>query len=271
MPAPVLITGGTGTLGRLVASLLSGTGSPVRTLSRHPQPASAGVEHVIGDLASGDGIGAALTDVTTVVHCAGTTTGDDELARTLVRAARAAGVQHLVNVSVVGAADVPVVSAVDRAMFSYFASKRAAELVVADSGLPWTTLRATQFHDLVLTAAAALTKLPVVPVPVGVRFQPVAAADVAARLVELSRGGPAGLVPDLGGPQVYPMADLVRSYLRSENRRRVLLPVTLPGRAARALRGGANLAVTGRRGTGTWEEFLAARAGSAQPTTAATR
>ena len=52
-------------------------------------------------------------------------------------------------------------------MFGYFASKRAAERVVADSGLPWTTLRATQFHDLLLKTAQQMARLPVIPVPAG--------------------------------------------------------------------------------------------------------
>ena len=85
------------------------------------------------------------------MHCAGAAKGDDEATRNLVRAAARAGAQHLVYISVVGADRVPVVSGVDRTMFGYFASKLAAEQVVADSGLPWTTLRATQFHDLFLT------------------------------------------------------------------------------------------------------------------------
>jgi uncharacterized protein YbjT (DUF2867 family) len=68
-----------------------------------------------------------------------------------------------------------VVSRVDRAAFGYFASKRAAERVVADAGLPWTTLRATQFHELGFMVARQMAKLPVIPVPTGVRFQPVGA------------------------------------------------------------------------------------------------
>lgn len=57
-------------------------------------------------------------------------------ARNLVRAAQRAGVRHLLNISVVGADRIPVVSGVDRAMFSYFASQLAVERAVADSGLP---------------------------------------------------------------------------------------------------------------------------------------
>jgi uncharacterized protein YbjT (DUF2867 family) len=144
-------------------------------------------------------------------------------------------------------------------MFGYFAAKLAAERVVADSGLPWTTLRATQFHDLLLRVARQLTTLPVVPVPAGVRFQPVDPGEVAARLVELALGTPAGLVGDLGGPRVYGVVELVRGYLRARHRRRRLVPVWLPGRAARAVRAGANLAPDRAVGHRTWEDFLAER------------
>ena len=146
-------------------------------------------------------------------------------------------------------------------MFGYFAAKRAAEQVVADSGLPWTTLRATQFHDLVLTVARQLARLPVLPVPAGVRYQPVDAGEVAARLAELSLGPPSGLVPDFGGPRVEPLAELLRGYLRARGRRRPLVPVRLPGQAARAVRAGANLAPERAVGRRTWEEFLAERLG----------
>ena len=119
---------------------------------------------------------------------------------------------------------------------------------MAGSGLPFTTLRATQFHDLILTVAQTLAKLPIVPLPAGFRVQPVDADEVAARLVELTLDKPAGLVPDMGGPRVYDAAELLRGYLRATKRRRLIVPVRLPGRAARAFRGGANLAPGAGRG-----------------------
>ena len=160
-------------------------------------------------------------------------------------------------ISVVGAERIPVVSRVDRAMFGYFASKLAAERVVADSGLPWTTLRAAQFHDLILMVARQMARLPLIPVPAGFRFQPVDAGEVAARLVELALGTPAGLVPDMAGPKVYEMAELLREYMRASRHHRPIIPVWLPGKAARALRAGANLAPARAVGRRTWEEFLA--------------
>jgi uncharacterized protein YbjT (DUF2867 family) len=253
----VLVTGGTGTLGRLVVPQLRDAGCAVRVLSRRGRAAAGGIEFVTGDLATGAGIEAAVDRAEIIVHCAGSSKGDEDKALNLVRAASRAGARHLVYISVVGAERVPLASGVDRAMFGYFGSKLAAERAVAECGLPWTTLRATQFHDLVLLVAQQMAKLPVIPVPAGFRFQPIDAGEVAARLVELALGTPAGLVPDMAGPRVYGMDELLRGYLRSSHQHRPIIPIWLPGKAARALRAGANLAPGRAVGRRTWEEFLA--------------
>jgi uncharacterized protein YbjT (DUF2867 family) len=271
MTSPILVTGATGTLGRHVVPRLRDAGRDVRVLSRHRHPPGDGVTYVTGDLAAGEGAQAAVAGVGTVVHLAGSAKGDEDKARNLVRAASRAGVRHLVYISVVGADRIPVASGVDRAMFGYFAAKRAAEQVVADSGLPWTTLRATQFHDLVLTVARQLAKLPVVPVPAGFRFQPVDPGEVAARLVELTLGPPAGLVPDLGGPRVYRGADLVRGYLQASHQHRPIVPVWLPGKAARAVRAGAVLSPDRAVGHRTWESFLADQVSSSSSSRSGSR
>jgi uncharacterized protein YbjT (DUF2867 family) len=257
--ALVLVTGGTGTLGRLVVPRLRDAGLRVRVLSRSSGEPREGIELVTGDLATGDGIEAAVQGAEIVIHLAGSTKGDEDKALSLVRAASRAGAPHLVYISVVGADRIPVAGGVDRAMFGYFASKLAAERVVADSGLPWTTLRATQFHDLLLKTVQGMAKLPVIPVPAGFRFQPVDTGEVADRLVELALGTPAGLVADIAGPRVYDMAALLRGYLQARGKHRLLVPVRLPGRAARAFRAGANLAPERAVGRRTWEQFLAAR------------
>ena len=259
MAAPVLVTGGTGTLGRLVVPRLRDAGCDVRVLSRRNREAGEGVEVVTGDLTTGEGVAAAVAGAATIVHCAGSSKGDEVKAEQLVRAATGAGARHLVFISVVGADRVPQDGRLDRAMFGYFGSKLAAERTIAGSGLPWTTLRASQFHDLMYLVVSQLARLPVVPVPTGIRFQPVDTGEVAERLVELALGAPGGLVPDLAGPRAYLLADLLRGYLRASRRHRLVLPVHVPGRAARALRAGANLAPDRAVGQRTWEEFLAAK------------
>jgi uncharacterized protein YbjT (DUF2867 family) len=257
----VLVTGGTGTLGRLVVPRLRQAGRDVRVLSRGRLPAvppdDSGVEHVTADLATGEGVDAALAGIQTVLHLAGSAKGDEVNARNLVEAASPVGVGHVVYISVVGADRLPVRTVLDRMMFGYFAQKRAAEQVIADSGLPWTTLRATQFHQLNLKVVQAMARLPIVPVPSGWRFQPIDAAEVADRLVELVLGAPAGLVPEVGGPHIHEMRDLVRSYLQMTGRSRPIVAMPTMGGAARALRAGANLTPDHAVGRRRWEDFLA--------------
>jgi uncharacterized protein YbjT (DUF2867 family) len=262
MSAPILVTGGTGTLGRHVVARLREAGRDLRVLSRRRHASGDGIEYVTGDLLADEGIGPAVDGAGIIVHCAGSNKGDEVATRNLVRAAARAATPHLVYISVIGADRTPLVSRVDRAMFGYVGSKLAAERVVAESGLPWTTLRAAQFHDLLLTLARQLAKLPVLPVPAGFRVQPVDAGEVADRLVELALGAPAGLVPALAGPRIYGMDELLRGYLRASGKHRLILPVWIPGKAASAFRAGANLAPEQAVGRKTWEEFLAERVGS---------
>jgi uncharacterized protein YbjT (DUF2867 family) len=148
MTSPILVTGGTGTLGRRLVPRLRAAGRELRVLSRRPHAAEDGVRFLTGDLLTGEGIDAAVD-------------------------------------------------------------------------------------------------------------------GVAARLAELALGEAAGQVPDLGGARVYRAADLLRGYLRASRRRRPIVPVRLPGRAARSLRDGANLAPERAVGRRTWEEFLADRVGEA--------
>ena len=159
--SPILVTGGTGTLGRLVVSRLRDAGRSVRVLSRHSGKSDQGGEFAPGDLATGEGIEAAVEGIEIIVHCAGSATGDQIKARHLVRAALLADVRHLVYISVVGDDKIPLESGVDRAMFGYFGSKREAAQAIADSGVPWTTLHATQFHELIFMTVKQMSKLPV--------------------------------------------------------------------------------------------------------------
>ncbi|MDT0377763.1 SDR family oxidoreductase [Streptomyces sp. DSM 42041] len=251
MASTILVTGGTGTLGRHVVPLLRGAGCSVRVLSRRERPDEDGVVYVTGDLRENAGVAAAVAGCATVLHLAGGPKGDDEATAHLARAAAEAQVKHLVYISVIGA---------DRVPLAWLRSKLAAERAVADSGVPWTTLRAAQFHDLTLAMVEKMAKLPVVPSPGGLRLQPVDAREVAERLVELTLGAPAGLVPDLAGPRVYDLAELSRGYLRARGKRRPLMPVRIPGKAGRAYRAGANLTLEGATlGERTWEDFLSER------------
>jgi uncharacterized protein YbjT (DUF2867 family) len=237
----VLVTGGTGTLGRVVVDRLLSAGADVRVLSRGRRHGYRDVQHVTGNVRTGAGLDAAVAGVDTIVTCV-------DPARHVVAAAKRAGMPHLVYVSIVG---------VDRVPFGLYRSKLADERLIAASGLPWTVLRATQFHDLIALLLRLLAKPPVMALPAVGSFQPVDVREVGDRLVDLALGEPVGRVPDFAGPQVRAVGDLARSYLSMVGKRRVIVPVWLPGKVFRAYRAGGNLAPQHASGRITFEKYLA--------------
>ncbi|MFF8405165.1 SDR family oxidoreductase [Streptomyces sp. NPDC014846] len=243
----ILVTGGTGTLGRVVTDELRAGGHEVRVLSRHARPYAVDLRE------GGPGLDTALAGVETVVHCASSPRGGDEKAAAhLIEAARRASVGHLVYISIVG---------VDRVPFGYYRSKLAVERQIQDSGLGWTVLRTTQFHDLVVSVLRGLAKSPVLVLPAGVPDQPVEVTEVAGRLAELAIAAPAGRVPDMGGPEVRPFDSLARSYLRATGRRRPIVRLPLFGKAYGAFRAGGHLAPDHAVGKVSFEQHLAHRFG----------
>lgn len=239
----ILVTGGTGTLGRAVVDRLRAAGREPRVLSRKPGPG-----RLVGDLETGAGLAEAVRGAAVVVHAATHPGHDVAATRALLDAARAGGKPHLVYVSIVGVDQVPL---------SYYQEKLAAERLVAESGLPWTIQRATQFHDLLARLFGPLAHSPVVPVPAATSVQPIDVRDVAERLVRLAAEGPAERAPDLGGPEVRPMAELARTWLAATGRRRLVVPLRLPGAVARAYRSGAHLSPAHAEGRITFEGYLA--------------
>jgi uncharacterized protein YbjT (DUF2867 family) len=237
----VLVTGGTGTVGRVVVDNLTAAGKDVRVLSRgRRRHHRTDVQHVVGDVGTGDGLDAAVDGVDTIVHCVYPT-------QHLVAAAKRAGSPHLVYVSIVG---------IDRIPFAFYRKMLAHERQITASDLPWTVQRATQFHDLIAVILRMLAKPPVMVVPSGLSFQPVDVREVGEQLARLALGEPVGRAPDFGGPQVGALSDLARSYLAIVGKRRPIVPVRLPGKLFRELRAGGLLAPEQPAGTITFEQYL---------------
>jgi uncharacterized protein YbjT (DUF2867 family) len=251
MTSPILVTGGTGRLGRLVVARLLDAACDVHVLARRQRDTPPQVTFFTGDLRQGVGIDPALVGVSTIIHCATSTKGDADATRNLVTAAARTGSPHVIQPSIVG---------IDKmTSWGYVKTKLAVERIVEDSGLPWTIIRLTQFYDYCFENSEKLARFPLMaPVPSGFRVQPVDPGEVAARLVELALAAPAGRVADMAGPHVSTWMDLFRSYLTATHRHRWLIPVRIPG--SKAVRNGALLPSPGyTAGTRTWDEFMAAR------------
>jgi uncharacterized protein YbjT (DUF2867 family) len=211
----------------------------------------SGVEWARADLASGEGLSAAVEGVEAIIHSASDPRRAQEVdvggTRRLTEAARLAGVAHLVYISIVGIDDIP---------YSYYRRKREAEEIIASSGVPYTNLRATQFHSLVDFLISKAARLPLVlPLPTDFKFQSVADAEVAARLVACLAEGPRGRV-EFGGPEVRTLGEMAATWLAAKGVRKRLVRLPLPGVVAANFRAGLNTTRDAERGTTRWREWL---------------
>ncbi len=125
----VLVTGGTGLLGRTVVAQLAAAGHDARILTRATRGGPYRSERVVGDLTTGAGLEAAVDGVAAIVHLASDPRHAQRVdvagTRRLIEAAHRAGRPHLVYVSIVG---------VDRIPWRYYGAKAIVEQDVAAPG-----------------------------------------------------------------------------------------------------------------------------------------
>ncbi len=252
----VLVTGGTGGLGRELAPRLVSAGHTVRVMSRRSrQPGEwPEVEWAQADLETGHGLVEAVTGVQIIVHAASnaayhTQEIDVEGTRRLLDKAEAAGAGHFLYVSIVG---------IERVPLAYYEHKLAAEGVVAEGGAPWTILRATQFHTLIDGRLQTATRgpWPLALLPTDLKFQPIDTGEAANRLCECVAVGPGGRAPDIGGPEVLTFGEMAKVWLAARAMRRPILPLPMPGGFARAVRLGYLTSQEQKYGKITWAEWV---------------
>lgn len=239
----IAVAGGTGRAGAQAVAVARERGHDVVVLSR-----SAGV-----DLITGVGAVAALAGADVVIDASGVQGKDDPLAfhEAVMRTLVAARPPHVVVLSIVG---------VDRAaMYPLYAAKLAQERAIAESGIPHTIARVTQFHEFAAQAYEFAALGPVHGAP-RMRSQPVAAREVGERLVDLAEAPPAGRAAELAGPREESVDAMVKDYAKASGRGGLIVPVPVPGAFGRAVRAGALLpgpdAVIGRQ---TFAEWIAAQ------------
>jgi uncharacterized protein YbjT (DUF2867 family) len=243
----IAVAGGTGTVGTPTVEALRAAGHDPVVLTR-----GNGV-----DLVTGEGVDAALDGASAVIDLVNTSTLSAEKASeffrttsgTLLGAARRAGVGHVVLLSIVG---------IDRMPFDYYAGKLAQEQAYEGSAVPWTILRATQFHEFAAQLFAMAKAGPLHLAPRG-RTQPIAAAEVGAHLAVLAAGSPRGRATDLAGPREERLDEMVRAYARQVGYRGWVPRVAVPGKQMAGMRAG--LALPGpdaERGIQTFDEWVSA-------------
>ncbi|TMF08422.1 MAG: NAD-dependent epimerase/dehydratase family protein [Chloroflexi bacterium] len=249
----VLVTGGTGTLGRDVVMLLRQSGHRARILSRNPR---GHVDAVQGDLKTGAGLSKALAGMDAIVHAASATrepmalrATDVRGTRRLLELARDANIGHFVYISIVG---------IEGVAYPYYRIKIAAETLVREGMVPWSILRATQFHSVMELTLRAFARLPgMLAIPFGWQFQPVESREVARRVVDIVLDKPAGMLPDFGGPQVRDFKSIGESWLAARKERRRLMNLWLPFKASRQVAEGRLTCPEHKDGLVTFDQYLA--------------
>jgi uncharacterized protein YbjT (DUF2867 family) len=250
MSETVAVVGGTGTLGAPVVAALLERGASVRVLSRNATAVPAGAEHRRVDLTSGDGLAEALAGAGVVIDAANSTKGAEETlvagTRRLLEAGAAGGVGHHLTISIVG---------IDLVPMSYYRAKLAQEEALAGGPVPWTLLRATQFHQLLDGAFAGAARFGVRPTGAA-KLQPIDPAVVAARVADAAFAPPAGRLPDIAGPQVATLSVLSRAWATARGKHRLPLRVPSWGKMGKGLAAGALCAPAAATPGEDFEEWL---------------
>ena len=238
----IAVAGGTGQVGRRVVESVRRLGAEPVVLAR-----STGI-----DLTAGAGLDSLLEGVDAVIDVTNVVTQNRRRAtaffetttRHLLEAEERQGVGHHVLLSIVG---------IDRVPLGYYQAKQAQEELVRQGTVPWTILRATQFHEF---SAQMLGVAPVAVVP-SMLSRPVAAREVADELVRLATAPAAGMAAELAGPREERVPDMARRLAAARGRRALVLTAPVPGATGRGMRSGALLPTGGGpRGTQTFDEWL---------------
>ena len=209
----VAVAGGTGRIGRLTIEALHRAGHEGVAISR-----SAGQ-----DLRTGAGLDAALQGVEVVVDVSNTPSQDEaEIVdffgsgtRNLLAAEQRAGVGHHVLLSIVGIDDKRTVP--------HYAGKRAQEALLDGGPIPWSIVRATQFHDFA-AMAAEWTESDGVATVAPLLVQPIDQADVASILADVAVGAPLGRRIDIAGPRTEDFVDMARRTFAARGKQIQLVP-----------------------------------------------
>jgi uncharacterized protein YbjT (DUF2867 family) len=194
---------GTGRIGSQVVRELTAAGHDATGHSR-----STGV-----DIRSGAGLDTAVSGAEVVVDLTNSPTFDEasidffrSSVPNLLHAAQAAGVRHVVALSIVGVDQVPDLA--------HYRGKTLQENLIKAGPIPYSIVRSTQFMEFIpavldWTTEGDVVRLPATPV------QPISSAEVAAAVAEVAVGAPLLGTRDIAGPDVFTLDELGRITLEA--------------------------------------------------------
>jgi uncharacterized protein YbjT (DUF2867 family) len=208
----IVIIGGTGLVGTKVAERLRKQGHDVVQSSP-----STGVNTL-----TGEGLGDVLAGANVVLDVTNSPSFEPSAVLSffqtsttnLLKAERAAGVDHHVALSIVG---------IERSSENgYFRAKVAQEDLIKKGGIPYTIVRSTQFLEFLGGIADSATVDGTVHVSHGA-FQPIAADEVAGFVAEAAAGAAENRTIEIAGPEKKPLSDFVKGYLTAIGDKRTVV------------------------------------------------
>lgn len=248
----ILITGASGTLGTQLCNVLHENNISFRAAGRSKPKLPYDVEYCKMDLDTGEGFSEALNGIKYIFHLASGTSRrniktDAEKTESLIAASGQRQISHFIYISIVG---------IDKIPYSYYIDKLNSEEKIIHSGLPYTILRATQFHEFIDLVFAKLTRFPIGLVPKQFKIQPVETRTVAAELFKIYQSGPQNKIINTGGPEILTLGEMVKPWLKAKNRKKIIVNFPWFGKTAEALKKGYNTCDETASGSITWKQYL---------------
>ncbi len=250
MEGEIVVTGGTGRLGKLFSEVLI-KNNIIHTLTSRTQP--PGVSNWMPmDIGNGKGIPEALKGKKILVHLAsGTKKFDKNIdvngTQRLLDAAKANGIEHFIYISIVG---------IDRVPVGYYKYKLEAEELIKKSDVPYTILRATQFHEFLDQMFHRFLFFPVLMLPTKAKFQPIDTILVAEDMYRLMQLQPENKTYDLGGPEVLELGKILQGWKTAQHKHKWILHLPTFGKTLKSLNNGGLTCPDQRSGGITWQQWL---------------
>ncbi|WP_164972797.1 SDR family oxidoreductase [Lacibacter luteus] len=242
----ILITGGTGTLGKSLSALLSSQNIPHMIGSRN---AESGKDHnVTMDLLQNKAVKEAVEGKQVIFHLATDLKKDALLTQNLLQAIGTNRNIHLVYISIVG---------IDKVPFAYYKQKLASENAIKASGIPFTILRATQFHEFIHQIITTFLKFPVGLLPKKIISQPIDASIVAAELYRLSKEEPVGKTIEIGGAEALTLEEMANEWMEQSGKKKLIFNLPIWGELGRTFCNGSLTTANSVKHSKSWRQWLA--------------
>jgi uncharacterized protein YbjT (DUF2867 family) len=251
----ILVTGGTGTLGKQVVKLLiNKSNTPIVLTSKEDGIVEKGAIPAVGDLARGTGLNEATGNTDVIIHCASNPRNSAEVdiqgTENLLASIPSGRSPYIIYISICG---------VDKSSYLYYQNKLATEKLIAASGFPYTILRITQFHDFILRrilTPGLNEQESFIELPDNMSFQPIDIQDAATYIVDRIDEKPQGACLTIGGPEIFTIRQLATTYLEYTGKDYTIKDSSAQSDFHNIFRSGINLTPENKTGTITWSTFL---------------